>query len=87
MLDLLIFAYTLSQPCTFPECTCGCMSLSGLFIAWLMEGDPSKARGVPGKIWACEPLPANLARLRSNLDQHGLTDTVSIICDLLSVKS
>lgn len=49
---------------------------AGLFIAWLMEGGPGKGRGTPSKVWACEPLPQNLALLCSNLQTHGLTDKV-----------
>ena len=49
---------------------------AGLFIAWLMEGGPGKGRGTPSKVWACEPLPQNLALLRSNLQTHELTDKV-----------
>lgn len=56
----------------------------GLFLAWLMAGDPSKGRGIPSRIWACEPLPANLARLNANLHEHGLTDKVQVIPSAVS---
>lgn len=62
--------------------------VSGLFVAWLMAGDPSKDRGVPSKgrgvpsrVWACEPLPKNVALLKSNLQAHGLADKVRpVLC-------
>lgn len=41
-----------------------------------MEGGPGKGRGVPSKVWACEPLPQNLQILHSNLQGHKLTDKV-----------
>ncbi|DBA81538.1 hypothetical protein WJX77_007263 [Trebouxia sp. C0004] len=49
----------------------------GLFSWWVMQGGPD--RGVPAVVWAVEPLPANLAVLQTNLEQHGLLDHVRII--------
>ncbi len=40
-----------------------------------MQGGPD--RGVPAVVWAVEPLPANLAVLQANVEQHGLLDHVS----------
>jgi len=48
---------------------------AGLFSWWVMQGGPD--RGVPGVVWAVEPLPANLTVLQTNLEQHGLVDHVS----------
>ncbi|KAL0051426.1 hypothetical protein WJX82_007304 [Trebouxia sp. C0006] len=49
----------------------------GLFSWWVMQGGPD--RGVPAVVWAVEPLPANLAVLQANVEQHGLLDHVQII--------
>ncbi|KAA6426995.1 MAG: thioester reductase [Trebouxia sp. A1-2] len=49
----------------------------GLFSWWVMQGGPD--RGVPAVVWGVEPLPANLAVLQTNLEQHGLLDHVRII--------
>ena len=47
---------------------------AGLFSWWVMQG--GHGRAMPGRVFAVEPLPANLAQLRTNIHQAGLTHKV-----------
>ncbi len=44
--------------------------VAGLFALWVCTGGGG---GVPARVLAVEPMPPNLALLRRNLSDHGLT--------------
>ena len=48
-----------------------------MFVYWALRGDKAKGRGVPGHLFAVEPLEQNRRVMEHNLKRHNLTSKVS----------
>ena len=43
-----------------------------MFVHWALQGDKEKGRGLPGRVFAVEPLQLNRKVMEHNLKRHDL---------------
>lgn len=48
-----------------------------MFVYWALRGDKANGRGVPGQLFAVEPLEQNRRVMEHNLKRHNLTNKVN----------
>ena len=47
-----------------------------MFVYWALQGHKETGRGLPGKVFAVEPLQQNRKVMEHNLKRHNLLDKV-----------
>jgi len=50
---------------------------AGMFVYWALQGDKETGRGLPGKVFAVEPLQQNRRVMEHNLKRHDLLAKVT----------
>lgn len=51
-----------------------------MFVHWALQGDKEKGRGLPGRVFAVEPLQQNRKVMEHNLKRHDLLAKVTFFC-------